>query len=54
MAAPARVQLADIYRGAIPLVVLEVAVLGALVLWPALITWLPEAAARAADTPIFD
>ena len=54
MAAPPRVQLADIYRGAAPLVVLEIALLVALVAWPSLITWLPEAAARASDMPIFD
>lgn len=54
MAAPPRVQLADIWRGALPLVLIEVIILAALILWPSLITWLPEAAARAADTPIFD
>ena len=42
MAAPPSVNLADIYRGAGPLVVIEVALIALLVWRPELITWLPQ------------
>lgn len=41
-AAPAEVSLADVYRGAIPLVVLELLLLVLVSTFPALMTWLPE------------
>ena len=40
-AAPASVTTADIYRGAIPFVALQLLLLALVVLWPALATWLP-------------
>lgn len=42
MAAPPGVNLADIYKGAVPLVSIEVLLIGMLATWPKLITWLPE------------
>ena len=54
MAAPPQVQLADIWRGAVPLVVLEVLIIAALILWPGLITWLPELALAASDVPLME
>lgn len=54
MAAPKGVNLADIYRGAVPLVVMEVLLIATLIWFPELITWLPEKALSAADTPLFD
>ena len=51
MAAPKGISLADIYRGAVPLVVIEILLIGALISFPQLITWLPEAALGSADAP---
>jgi tripartite ATP-independent transporter DctM subunit len=42
MTAPPSVVLADIYRGAIPLVILEVVLLVLVVLFPTLVIWLPK------------
>lgn len=39
--APASVRTADIYRGVVPFIVLQLLLLGALALWPQLVTWLP-------------
>lgn len=39
--APASVTTTQIYRGAVPFVVIQVLMLGVLALWPALATWLP-------------
>lgn len=39
---PDSVATADIYRGVIPFIALQLLLLGLLVLWPALATWLPE------------
>jgi tripartite ATP-independent transporter DctM subunit len=39
--APASVTTAHIYRGVVPFVALQLVVLGAVLLWPALATWLP-------------
>lgn len=49
MAAPAQVQLADIYRGAVPLVALEILLIATLIAFPVLITWLPEIALAGAN-----
>ena len=51
MAAPKGISLADIYRGAVPLVVIEILLIGALISFPQLITWLPEVALGSADAP---
>jgi tripartite ATP-independent transporter DctM subunit len=40
--APGTVATADIYRGAVPFVILQLAMLGVLALWPDLVTWLPK------------
>ncbi|MGQ0384250.1 MAG: TRAP transporter large permease [Gammaproteobacteria bacterium] len=40
--APASVRTADIYRGAIPFIVMQLAMLFVLWFWPRLATWLPE------------
>ena len=40
--APASVKTADIYRGVAPFILLQLLLLGALALWPALATWLPS------------
>ena len=40
--APAEVLTGDIYRGVIPFIAIQLALLAALALWPGLITWLPE------------
>ena len=40
--APPEVATADIYRGVIPFIVIQLLVLCALALWPELATWLPE------------
>ena len=42
MTAPPSVVLADIYRGVIPLVILEIVLLILVVLFPALVIWLPK------------
>jgi len=52
MAAPPGVNLADIYRGAGPLVVIEVLLIGVLAAWPKLITWLPELVLARSDMPL--
>lgn len=52
MAAPPGVNLADIYRGAGPLVVIEVLLIGLLAAWPKLITWLPELVLAQSDMPL--
>jgi tripartite ATP-independent transporter DctM subunit len=39
--APASVRTADIYRGVIPFIVIQLALLGVLAFWPELATWLP-------------
>jgi tripartite ATP-independent transporter DctM subunit len=39
--APATVRTADIYRGAVPFIVLQVAMLVVMWFWPRLVTWLP-------------
>ena len=39
--APASVNTAEIYRGVVPFIGLQVLVLGALLLWPEMATWLP-------------
>lgn len=41
--APASVSLADVYRAALPFLALELLVLAALIIFPALGTWLPNA-----------
>ncbi len=40
--APPTVSTLDIYRGVVPFVVLQLLLLGMLVIWPRLVTWLPE------------
>jgi TRAP-type mannitol/chloroaromatic compound transport system permease large subunit len=40
--APASVATGDIYRGVMPFVVIQIAALALLALWPELATWLPE------------
>ncbi len=40
--APAEVTTADIYRGVMPFIVIQLIALGLLALWPSLATWLPE------------
>jgi len=52
MAAPPGINLADIYRGAGPLVVIEVVLIGVLAAWPKLITWLPELVLARSDMPL--
>ena len=54
MAAPPSVNLADIYRGAGPLVVIEVLLIALLVWWPKLITWLPELILMNSDSPLLN
>lgn len=54
MAAPKGIHLSDIYRGAVPLVAIEILLIAALISFPQLMTWLPEIAVTAADTPLFD
>ncbi len=39
--APADVSTADIYRGVMPFILIQILMLGLLALWPALATWLP-------------
>ncbi len=39
--APAEVTTADIYRGVMPFIVIQLLMLGLLAMWPALATWLP-------------
>ena len=40
--APPEVATADIYRGVAPFIVIQLLVLGALAIWPELVTWLPD------------
>jgi tripartite ATP-independent transporter DctM subunit len=40
--APPEVTTADIYRGVVPFIAIQLLVLGLLALWPALATWLPQ------------
>lgn len=40
--APSSVRTADIYRGVVPFIVLQLLLLAALAMWPALVTWLPS------------
>ncbi len=40
--APAEVTTADIYRGVMPFIVIQLIALGLLALWPSLATWLPQ------------
>lgn len=54
MAAPPNVNLADIYRGAGPLVIIEIMLISLLAWWPKLITWLPELVLARSDTPLLN
>lgn len=54
MAAPPGVNLADIYRGAGPLVALEVLLISLLAWWPALVTWLPQFVLARSDTALLN
>ena len=54
MAAPPGVNLADIYRGAGPLVVIEVLMIGAMAGWPKLITWLPALVLSRSDSVLLN
>ena len=40
-AAPRGTPLAQIYRAAFPFIVIEIAVLGLMFAWPAMVNWLP-------------
>ncbi|MDH3644746.1 MAG: TRAP transporter large permease subunit [Gammaproteobacteria bacterium] len=40
--APPSVATMDIYRGVVPFVILQLLLLGVLVIWPGLVTWLPD------------
>lgn len=40
--APAEVKTTDIYRGVVPFIFIQLAMLGALALWPQIATWLPD------------
>ena len=40
--APEGIPTGAIYRGVIPFIIIQLLVLGVLVLWPELATWLPE------------
>lgn len=42
--APPEVTLGDIYKGVIPFIILQLVALGALIVWPKLVTWLPAVA----------
>ncbi len=54
MAAPPGVNLADIYRGAGPLVIIEILLIAVLALWPELVTWLPELVLSKSDSPLLN
>lgn len=54
MAAPPGVNLADIYRGAGPLVIIEILLIAVLAWWPELITWLPELVLSRSDSPLLN
>ncbi len=51
MAAPKGINLSDIYRGAVPLVAIEIVLIAALISFPQLITWLPEMSLGDVDAP---
>jgi TRAP-type mannitol/chloroaromatic compound transport system permease large subunit len=51
MAAPKGVNLSDIYRGAVPIVAIEIVLIAALISFPQLITWLPEISLGSTDAP---
>jgi TRAP-type mannitol/chloroaromatic compound transport system permease large subunit len=40
--APPSVRTADIYRGAVPFILMQLAMLAVLWFWPRLATWLPD------------
>jgi len=40
--APPALRTSDLYRGALPFIAIQLAMLALLALWPALATWLPE------------
>jgi len=40
--APAEITTADIYRGVVPFIAIQIIALGVLALWPSLATWLPQ------------
>lgn len=40
--APKSITTADIYRGVVPFIILQLLLLAAMALWPSLITWLPD------------
>jgi TRAP-type mannitol/chloroaromatic compound transport system permease large subunit len=40
--APPEVTTMDIYRGVAPFILIQLLMLGALALWPSLVTWLPD------------
>ena len=42
--APEEVNLLDIYKGVIPFVILQLSALALLIIWPAIVTWLPTVA----------
>lgn len=54
MAAPPGVNLADIYRGAGPLVIIEILLISLLAWWPKLITWLPQFVLSRSDAPLLN
>jgi len=54
MAAPPSVNLADIYGGAAPLVVIEILLISLLAWWPKLITWLPGLVLAGSDSPLIN
>ena len=39
--APPEITIADMYRGVIPYIVLQLFTLGLVMMWPELVTWLP-------------
>jgi len=39
---PQSVSTLDIYRGVVPFVILQLLLMGMLVIWPGLVTWLPQ------------
>jgi len=41
---PKDVKLVDIYKGIVPYVILQLIGVGAVLMWPALVTWLPSIA----------
>ncbi|HEY0823520.1 MAG TPA: TRAP transporter large permease subunit, partial [Ramlibacter sp.] len=45
--APPQITMRDMYAGMVPFIVLQLAVLGATMYWPQLVTWLPQLALQA-------